>query len=599
MRPVGGNGQPRRNRSAHHPRPAPLDDVVPDLDTNAGWGSLLGPWRLVRRTVVETALGRDESSADLRQAAVMLGAALPLAAASIVVGWMVGPLGSLPGLVLAGVVGTVGGVTLGRRWPEAVVLALVIATVFLGSPIVASAGRYLPSLACMVAVLMALILRLAAGQSLRVPPRSVSVLLIAYVVMATFATLTSIDPPLSAIYLAGIIASLGFAFVAAPTLLSTATARLAFVMTAAVIGLVLAASSVLLWILGPLRMFDQPLGIYLVTELRVGDVLTGVIVPRASGPYLTPGYQALNLAIGLFALIGIRPIIHRGRLFLDLGIALVVLATLLTMSRGGWLVAATGCLVIIAIHGIQAARERAGRTRGRSIDRSALASVLVIGVTLGSLLVNAIGADARYDLAKARYGDAASGSLEEEIVTGPEPVAGIGGPVSPTSLPVPVRGGAESSSRGAIWSASLTAIAARPITGYGPGTNADALGPFLTGPNEIYQGLSSHSTWLRTALEMGIPGFMFLIAFVLAAGWIVIRNLGGSRYGNEPWSAALIASAIALVVGQLTETLLLGGLTFASLYWAAAIGVLVARPSPWQFAAEDRRASSPIAASPD
>ena len=527
----------------------------------------------------------------------MLGVALPFAAAAIIVGWLVIPFGPLPGVVLAGLVGTVGGVTLGRRRPEAVVLALMISTVLLGSPVVTSDGRYLPALACMVAILIALGLRLATGEPLRMPHRWVAILLIAYVVIATIATVTSIDPRLSATYLAGIIASLGIAFVAIPTLLSTATARLAFVLTAGVIGLALAASSVLLWILGPLRIVDQPIGIYLVTELRIGDMLTGVIVPRAAGPYITPGYQALNLAIGLFSLIAIRPIVGRGRLWLDLGIALVVLATLLTMSRGGWLVAATGCLVIIAIRGVEASRSGGSLRNGRWLDRSAVASMLVVGVMLGLLLVNVLGADARYDLAMARYGNAAAGSLEEELVTGPPPVGSPGGP-APVATPAPVRGGADSTSRGSIWSASLAAIAARPLTGYGPGANAEALVPYLTGPNEVYRGLTSHSTWLRTALEMGIPALVFLIGIVLAAGVVVLRDLRRNRYLAEPWSAALIASAIALVVGQLTETLLLGGLTFASLYWATAIGILVARPSTWQFAAQPRQAS-PAGASTD
>jgi hypothetical protein len=577
--------------STRHRRLAQLQDVVSEMDADTGWGPLRGPWKPVRRTTVEIAARQDRSSADIRQAAVMLAAALPLAATAIAVGWLAGPLELLPGLVLAGVVGTVGGVTLGRRRPEAVVLALLVATVLLGSPIVASDGRYLPSLACMVATLIALAMRLVAGESLCVPPRSVSILVIAYVAMATLATVTSIDPRLSTVYLAGIIASLSVALVAAPTLLSSATARLAFVVTAGVIGLVLAASSIFLWVLGPLRVFDQPLGIYLVTELRIGEVLTGAIIPRASGPFITPGYQALNLAIGLFSLIAIRPLIRHGRLVLDLGIALVVLATLLTMSRGGWLVATTGCVVIIAIQRVQNARRPRDLRNGGSFDRSAVASMLVVGVMLGLLLVNLIGADARYDLAKVRYGDAASGSLEEEIVTGPGPAIGEGGPSSPNATPVPVRGGADSSSRGTIWSASLAAIGTQPLTGYGPGTNADALERYLTGPNVIYRGLTSHSTWLRTALEMGIPGLVFLIGFVVAAAVVVLGDLRRNRYLAEPWSAALIASAIALVVGQLTETLLLGGLTFASLYWATSIGILVARPSIWQFAVESRPAS--------
>ena len=522
----------------------------------------------------------------------MFAAALPLAIAAIAIGWSIQFLGPAPTVVVAVVAGIAGGTILGLRRPEAALLALMVVTVLLGSPIVQPEGRYLPSLVCIIATMVALAITLSAGRSLQLPARPVSLLILAYVVVGGIATVTSIDTRLSALYLSGIIASLGIAFIAAPTLLSTTTGRLAFVVTTGVIGLALAASSVVLWLLGPVRSFAEPIGIYLITELRVGEILTGVIIPRASGPYVTPGYQALNLAIGLFSLLAIRPTLGRGRRLVDLGIAIIIIATLLTMSRGGWLVVATGSLVIVVIQ----AMRRDGSWRDRAwTDRSALASLVVVGLALGLLLANVIGADARYDLAKIRYGDAAAGTSQEDIVTG-VPVAGGGDPTSPTATPVAVRGGAESTSRGAIWSASLSAILARPITGYGPGTNADALAPFLTGPNETYRGLTSHSTWLRTALEMGIPGLLMLIGFVLASAWVVIRGLGSDRRLAEPWSTGLIASSLALVVGQLTETLLLGGLTFASLYWATAIGILVARPTGWHLSAMARRPAPPIAA---
>ncbi len=526
----------------------------------------------------------------------MLAAAMPMAFAAIVVGWVSGLVGPVPGVVLASVVGVAGGIILGSKRPEAAVLALMVVTVFLGSPIVDPAARYIPSLACMIAIVIALFVRLSAGQQLKLPALPVAILLVAYLGMATISTVTSVDTRLSAVYLAGIGASLSIAFIAAPTLLHTTTSRVAFVAMTAAIGLFLAASSIVLWVLGPVRVTAEPIGIYLVTELRIGDILTGVIVPRATGPYTAPSYQALSLSIALFSFLALRPYLDRGRRLADLGIALVVFATLLTMGRGGWFVAATGSLVIVVFHGIRATRAAAPH-RGRAwMNGSAIASFLVVGLALGLLLSNAIGADARYDLAKTRYGDAASGSLQEELVTGIAAAAG-GNSTSTTPTPVPVRGGAESTSRGAIWSASVSAIVARPATGYGPGTNAEALAPFLTGPNEVYRGLTSHSTWLRTALEMGVPGLIFLIGFVLAASWVMIRDVRSNLYRIEPWSAALIASAIALCVGQLTETLLLGGLTFASLYWATAIGLLVARPSAWHVPALARRSTAPLGTS--
>jgi hypothetical protein len=527
------------------------------------------------------AYSRDESSVSVEGAAVKLAAAMPLALAAITVGCLIGIVGPVQSALLAVAVGMTGGILLGIRRPESVVLALIIVAVFLESPIVPAQGRYLPSLACIIAILVALAIRLAAGHPVRLPALPVAIALFGYVVAAAISTATSIDLRLSALYLGGMVTSLSIAFVAAPTLLSTAQARLAFVLTTAVIGLALAASTILLWLVGPLRGFSEPIGIYLVTELRLGDILTAVIVPRGTGPYIAPSYQALNLSIGLFALLALRTSLGRGRRLADLGIGLILVATLLTMARGGWLVAATGSLVVGVFYAIGAIRSEGTWRAGAWIDRWAVASFLVVGLALGLLLTNAIGADARYDLARIRYGDTASGSVEEELVTGIRPGTGVD-PESQITEPLPVRGGAESSSRGAIWGASLSAIMTRPVTGFGPGTNADALAPFLTGPNIVYRGLTSHSTWFRTALEMGLPGLGFLIAFVLAAGWLIVQDVGRNRYRAEPWSGALIASAVALVVGQVTETLLLGGLTLASLYWAMAIGILVARPSAWR-----------------
>lgn len=520
----------------------------------------------------------------------MAGIALSLPAA--VTGLLVGPIGFLPSVVAACVVGVAGGTFFAVRRPEAPVLALLVAAVLLGSPIIPPEGRYVPSLACMIATSIATGVALYRGRPLQLPSRPVSAAVAIYLAIAFLTTLTSIDPGLSLAYFGGLAASLGIAFVGAPTLLSTPSGRLAFVATAGTLGVALAAVSVGLWLVGPLTVFHEPLGIYLITELRVGDVLTGAIVPRASGPYVTPGYQALNLSIGLFAILSIRRIAGRGRILIDLGIVIVVLAILLTMTRGGWLVAAVGSLAVVLIVAIRTRSATGKHERLAFIDAPSLVSFVALGLALSLLLSNAIGADARYDLAAIRYGDAAAGTSEEEFVTGPKPDPGgpLGGVISPSAspTPIPVRGGAESSSRGVIWSASLDAIKVRPITGYGPGTNAQALAPFLTGQDEVYRGLTSHSTWLRTAIEMGIMGLASLIGVILLTVLTVVRSRSADKRLMEPSSAALLASIVALVVGQSTETLLLGGLTYASFFWAMAMGLVVARPATvWRLGPPD------------
>jgi hypothetical protein len=242
-------------------------------------------------------------------------------------------------------------------------------------------------------------------------------------------------------------------------------------------------------------------------------------------------------------------------------------------------VAIVGALVFAAIVAERARSGGSGVPRRAFVDGAALGAFVILGVTLGALLTNTIGAEARFDIAKARYGDVAAGTTEEDIVSGVvlPPAPGTGGTIP--EPPTAVRGGADSSSRGAIWAASLEAILERPLTGYGPGTNAQALAPFLTGPNVIYRGLTSHSTWLRTALEMGVIGLVAMLGIVAATALTILRHRSVDGRLLEPSMWALVAATAAIVVGQSIETLLLGGLTYASLYWALAMGMIVARPA--------------------
>jgi hypothetical protein len=510
-----------------------------------------------------------------------------LAAAAVLTSWLAVPIGSGPTILLAAVIAAVGTIILSRRLPEATVLALLFSAVFIGSPIVPAESRYVPTLICMAASIVTLGSCVYRGERLQVPARGVAISLVAYGAIAGIATIMSTDQRLSLTYFGGIVLSLGTAFIAAPTLLKTATARFALAATAGFIGVMLAMASFGLWLLGPVPAFDHSLGIYMVTELRLGDSLTGLVIPRASGLYTVPSYQAFHLSIGLFSLLAIRRMVgRRTRRIVVIGIALIILAILLTMARGGWLVAIVGALAFAAIAAVRVRSSQIGAARRTYLDGAAVGAFLVVGLTLGALLANAIGADARYDIAEVRYGDVAAGTTEEDIVSGvappPAPVTGGDTPVPP---PVSVRGGADSSSRAVIWAASIDAILERPLTGYGPGTNAEALAPFLTGPNVIYRGLTSHSTWLRTALEMGVIGLLALLGIVAATALTIVRNRPVDGRLLEPSMWALIAATAAIVVGQSTETLLLGGLTYASLYWALAMGVIVARPAAFAGAA--------------
>jgi O-antigen ligase len=144
------------------------------------------------------------------------------------------------------------------------------------------------------------------------------------------------------------------------------------------------------------------------------------------------------------------------------------------------------------------------------------------------------------------------------------------------ALPVESRGGAGLSNRLALWSASLSAIRARPIFGTGPGTDALAIAPYLTGRYTIYRGLTSHNTWLRTAVELGLPGLVLIIVVILSIGWKTFQGVRLDRtLLDDATTVALGASVLGLLADQFFETYLLGGATFSNFYWALSMALLV------------------------
>jgi len=147
----------------------------------------------------------------------------------------------------------------------------------------------------------------------------------------------------------------------------------------------------------------------------------------------------------------------------------------------------------------------------------------------------------------------------------------------------PVRGGGGLSGREFLWKASEDAIKHRPILGYGPGNDVLAIDPYLSSngvpAGYTLTGLTSHSTWFRTAVEMGIPGLLFLIAIGLAVAWISVRRGLSARALPDATRIALGAAACGLLPAMTFETFLLGGVTFSSLLLAVALGLTVGSES--------------------
>jgi O-antigen ligase len=143
----------------------------------------------------------------------------------------------------------------------------------------------------------------------------------------------------------------------------------------------------------------------------------------------------------------------------------------------------------------------------------------------------------------------------------------------------PIRGGTGLSGREYLWSWSLEAIKHRPILGYGPGNDINAIDQFMTDDaaraGYVLNGLTSHSTWFRTAVEMGIPGLLLLIAAGMAVAWVFFRPIFKTRAVPDATRIALAAAVCGLLPAMTFETFLLGGVTFSSLFLTVGAGLMV------------------------
>ena len=153
---------------------------------------------------------------------------------------------------------------------------------------------------------------------------------------------------------------------------------------------------------------------------------------------------------------------------------------------------------------------------------------------------------------------------------------GAAGPSATGADEVALRGGTGLSGRQYLWEASVKAISRRAVLGYGPGNDVTAIQAYLPRPGRYLHGLTSHDTWLRTAVEIGVPGLVLLIGVFGATAWMFIRGPRSISALPDPINLALAASVIGLLPAMTFETFLLGGVTFSSLYLASAMGLMLA-----------------------
>jgi len=452
--------------------------------------------------------------------------------------------------------------------PLSLLLALIPASAIPMTGLVSATSQYVPTVIVGAALLARFGLDFRSSRLTGLPPRIVLAAVGGFVAWSLISTLNSAWIGIAAVYVVGIIVILTICFVVAPAIAADLpSARRSVLETIAVCGVVAAAFDLVLMLSGPVTLFDRSIGRYLMIEVTIAGARTGAVLPWATGPFLAPASDSAILVAALLALVTLHTTTTaRSSRLLAGGTVLVAGALLLTWTRDGWFAVCVG-LGFIALDGLLSRRQ----------VRRAIGVLAVFAILGGGVIVGVIGAGLRTDLDLQRYGSADTvRGLPAPNATPARPNASPGTTATttgdesaapPDQLPE-VRGGSTLSGRLTLWVASINAVRARPITGWGPGTNPQALAPFLGTSGADYAGLSSHSTWLRTAVETGVPGLVLIAVYVLGVLVIAARAYAKHRAPPEIASVGLIAVFLALVAWQTFESSILGGLTFPAFLWA-------------------------------
>jgi glycosyltransferase involved in cell wall biosynthesis len=427
-----------------------------------------------------------------------------------------------------------------RLSPAVLVAGLAVASALVSSGLVTDETRYMP-VAIMggAASLRAARVMWRRRQAFPAPPRPIVVVTALYLAWAAVATLSSIEHRTSGTYLAGMVLFFALAFWAIPHLLEDRQQRALLLGALGGIGVAIAVSIYIGSIAGPKLLFGRVVGDYLIGDPTIVGHALGLRFGRSAGVYLAPFEPGVLMVVGMIALIALRT---RASL---VALLFIIPAEVLSLDRSAWSAAAATALVFAALLAI------AGRPYRLAAAVGAFFTVLLVAVLLNVVGVNAV----------------------EEICIIPVPAGGTCPDWAIQYTEANLRGGAALSGRQFLWAASVRAVRARPLSGYGPGNDVPAIQPYLSGNGLIYKGLTSHSTWLRTAVEMGAPGLVLLLAMLLTAAWLFLRS-----WTTDPIQLSFAATVAGLVPAMTFESFLLGGITLPNLYPALAIGLLLTGP---------------------
>ncbi len=119
---------------------------------------------------------------------------------------------------------------------------------------------------------------------------------------------------------------------------------------------------------------------------------------------------------------------------------------------------------------------------------------------------------------------------------------------------------AASRARVAIWRGGLGMIRDHPILGVGTGNFPQAIGRYAP----EYEGMNAHSTYIRCAAELGVPGLLLLLALVVNAFhtlWVILKGVHAL-----PESQARAMQLVAVALGASLASSLAFGITGHQLY---------------------------------
>ncbi|MGH7931729.1 MAG: O-antigen ligase family protein [Candidatus Binataceae bacterium] len=292
-------------------------------------------------------------------------------------------------------------------------------------------------------------------------------------------------------------------------------------------------------VLGVLAIAFGVAFIGLAQRLAWNGRILGVFVPRdwgapqlgnlrASGPFVDPDHFANYLAMVLpLALAGAMfrlPLVRKERrddLRLACGAIVLLLAAaiVLSLSRGGWIAAAFGVWLVIALS-LKYARERAPKFVRRLRIRVLPISLGVVAVVIAAVLF-IIGPAAR-----------------ENVSTR------IGGTISE---------GVDLSYRPAIWSDSLGMIRDFPLTGVGLGCWPEIFNHYLRPPWSPFFYREAENDYIQYFAETGLVGLALLIWFIYVAAGKLRRGAQALTPQRWPLYAGLMAGLAVMVLHESVE----------------------------------------------